>query len=283
MGKVIKLRKLLKDTLYHKYERGHGQAKIGKVHNGTDAIHSHNTYNTYKREVEHFSAWCKANGITEYKDAAASVPRYLDQMQRDGKSAWTMSTALSAIAKAMDKKTTDFDYKLPSRHRADITRSRGPAERDKHFSPEKNQDLIKFAESCGLRRSELEALKGSNLVLRDGKAYLYVENGKGGKKRLAEVIGNKNHVVRLCQLAGSGNVFPKVHSAFDEHFYRGNYAKNLYMQYSRDLNTLSKQEKYFCRKDMAGKVFDREAMRITSENLGHSRIDVIANNYLYGL
>jgi hypothetical protein len=120
------------------------------------------------------------------------------------------------------------------------------------------------------------------LVLKGEKVYLQVENGKGGKKRLVEVIGHKNHVVRMCQLAGSGNVFPKVHSAFDEHFYRGNYAKNLYKQYERDLNALSKQEKYFCRKDMKGHVFDREAMRITSENLGHNRIDVIANNYLYG-
>ena len=283
MGKTIKLRKLLKDTLYHKYERGHGQAKTGKVHNGTDNIHSHNTYKTYMRETEHFCAWCKANGITEVKDAAASVPRYLDQMQRDGKSAWTMSTALCGIAKAMNRKTTDFDYKLPSRHRADIVRSRGQAERDKHFSPERNQDLIKFAESCGLRRSELEALKGSNLVLKGEKVYLQVENGKGGKKRLVEVIGHKNHVVRMCNLAGSGNVFPKVHSAFDEHFYRGNYGKNLYKQYERDLNTLSRKEKYYCRGDMKGKVFDREAMRIVSENLGHNRIDVIANNYLYGL
>ncbi len=283
MGKKIKLRKLLKDTLYHKYEKGYGKPKSDKTHNGTDAIHSHNTYKTYMREVEHFCVWAKENGISEIKEAAASVPEYLDQMQRDGKSAWTVSTALNAIAKAMNKSTKDFDYRLPKRHRADIGRSRGPAERDKHFSPEKNQDLIKFAESCGLRRRELEALKGSNLVIRDNKVYLHVENGKGGKKRLVEVIGNKSHVIRLCQRAGSGNVFPKVHSCADIHFYRGNYAKNLYRQYARDLKALSTAEKYFCRGDMAGKVFDREAMRITSENLGHNRIDVIANNYLYGL
>jgi hypothetical protein len=28
-------------------------------------------------------------------------------------------------------------------------------------------------------------------------------------------------------------------------------------------------------------VFDRKAMKIASENLGHNRIDVIANNYMY--
>ena len=147
MGKTIKLRKLLKDSLYHKYERGHGQAKTDKVHNGTDLIHSHNTYKTYMREVEHFCVWAKENGVKEYKDAAAAVPRYLDQLQRDGKSAWTQSTALNALAKAMNRSTKDFDYTLPKRHRADIERSRGQAERDKHFSPERNQDLIKFCES----------------------------------------------------------------------------------------------------------------------------------------
>lgn len=283
MGKNIKLRKLLKDTLYQKYDRGHGTKKENKVHNGTDMIHSHNTYKTYMREVDHFADFCRDNGIKERGEAIAAVPRYLDQLQSDGKSAWTMSTALNAIAKAFSRSTTDWNYKLPPRQRANIERSRGQAVRDKHFSPERNQDLIKFEEGCGLRRHELKALKGSDLVLKGDKVYLWVNQGKGGKPRLVEAIKNKNHVVRMCQRAGSGSVFPKIHSGADIHFYRGNYAKEVYRQYARDLNSLSQKEKYYCRGDMKGQVFDREAMRIASENLGHNRIDVIANNYLYGI
>lgn len=35
------------------------------------------------------------------------------------------------------------------------------------------------------------------------------------------------------------------------------------------------------RKDQAGKILDKEAKLITSKCLGHSRISVIAQSYLY--
>ena len=47
------------------------------------------------------------------------------------------------------------------------------------------------------------------------------------------------------------------------------------------MNVLSDKEKYYCRKDKTGCVYDRQAMLITSKNLGHNRINVIASNYLY--
>ena len=277
----IKLRKQLKDSLYHKYEQGHGRAKTDKVHNGTEAIHSHNTYKTYMREVEHFAAWAKDKNIKDYDKAAASVPDYLDQMQADGKSAWTVSTALCALAKAFNRSTMDFNYELPKRHREDIRRSREHVERDKHFSPEKNQALIRFAESTGLRRRELEALKGSDMLIIGDRVLIHVQNGKGGKERLVEVVGHKQHVINLCKRAGSGKVFPTVHNGADIHYYRANYAKAIYNKYARNLGMLERHEKYYCRGDMKGQVFDRKAMKIASENLGHNRIDVIANNYMY--
>ena len=282
-NREIKLRKQLNDRLREKYELGYGRAKhdIKDVHNATAYIHSNNTYKTYHREVNHFADWCKDNGIKSYEKAVEAVPQYMQKLNAEGKSKFTQSTVLCALAKCMDKHTTDFGYKLPERHRADIVRSRGPAERDKHFSPEKNQALIKFCESTGLRRRELSAVKGSNLTFKDGKPYLSIENGKGGKYRLVEVIGDKKMVVAMCQRAGDGKVFPKVHSNADIHSYRGVYAANLYQSLAR--REIPKTDRYICRGDMKGKVFDKKAMAVVSKNLGHNRIDVIANNYLYNL
>ena len=47
--------------------------------------------------------------------------------------------------------------------------------------------------------------------------------------------------------------------------------------------TLAKADLYCCRDDMAGIVLDREAMKECSLSLGHSRIGIIAYNYLYSL
>ena len=35
------------------------------------------------------------------------------------------------------------------------------------------------------------------------------------------------------------------------------------------------------RKDRAGETYDKRAMAIVTKNLGHNRIDVIAQSYLY--
>ena len=279
----IKLRKQLHDSLREKYNQGYGKAKHGQkdVHNSTPAIHSTNTYKTYNRAVNKFADWCKEKGIKDMPTAKKHIPEYMDKLNQEGKSAFTQSTVMSGLAKAFGIHTTDIDYKLPQRKRSDIVRSRDVAVRDKHFSAEKNQELIRFCESTGLRRRELEALRGSQMTTDGKNVFLHIRNGKGGKERRIEVVGDKKLVYDMCKRAGEGKVFPRVHNGADIHFYRGNYAKAIYHKYARDINTLQKHEKYHCRGDMKGQVFDREAMRIASENLGHNRIDVIANNYLY--
>lgn len=282
-NREIKLRKQLHDSLREKYNQGYGKPKHGQkdVHNSTPAIHSTNTYKTYNRAVNGFADWCKDKGIKDMPTAQKHIPEYMAKLNQEGKSAFTQSTIMSGLAKAFGIHTTDINYQLPQRKRSDIIRSRDVAARDKHFSAEKNQELIRFCEATGLRRRELEALRGSQMVLKGDKVYLSIENGKGGKKRLVEAVKDERLVKDMCERAGSGKVFPKVHNGADIHFYRGNYAKAIYRKYARDISTLEKHEKYFCRGDMKGQVFDREAMRIASENLGHNRVDVIANNYLY--
>ena len=41
------------------------------------------------------------------------------------------------------------------------------------------------------------------------------------------------------------------------------------------------KERYIMRKERAGEVYDKQAMEIVSKNLGHNRISVIAQSYLY--
>jgi len=281
----IKLRKQLQDNLRDKWNKGYARAKhdIKDLHNSTPYIHSENTFKTYHAQVNHFCDWCKNNGIKEHSEALQRVPEYMQHLNDSGKSAWSQSTALNALAKAFDKSTTDFDYKLPQRSRSDIVRSRGAAVRDAHFSPENNKDLIRFCDATGLRKRELSALKGSYKTVKDGKLYIHVYNGKGGKERDVLVNRDVQFVSNMMDRAGDGKVFPKLHNGADYHHYRGNYATNLYLSLARPLDKIPPKERYICRGDMKGKIFDKQAMAIVSQNLGHNRIDVIANNYLYQL
>jgi hypothetical protein len=44
-----------------------------------------------------------------------------------------------------------------------------------------------------------------------------------------------------------------------------------------------RNDRYICRRDMRSRVYSKKLMAVVSENLGHSRINVIAQSYLYQL
>ncbi len=287
MGK-IKVRKWMRGQLFIKYEIGHGMSKhqIKNNHNATPYIHSNKTYKTYLAQCNHFADWLTKKGITDPEKAWEMVPEYLKSLEDANKSAWTISTAMNAIAKAWGVSTSEIAYKAPERERASIKRSRYTVERDSHFSVAANKELVAFCCATGLRRSELESLHGTDMMYGDNNRILLCVTGKGGKTRTVDVIGSPCEVgiVEKAMLrARDGLVFEHIHSALDVHYYRSLYACRAYKSKARDIDTLVTSEKYVCRKDKAGTVYDRKAMEYASKQLGHNRIDVIAYSYLHNL
>ena len=285
--KKKKLKKFFRDNLNNKNRAGYGRPKNKGVHNETPYIHADNTFKTYLSQCYHFADWCYERGIKYPEEAYGKVPEYGKWMEDRGLSAWTVYTAICAIAKGYGVTTKDLGYKVPKRERQNIKRSRNAAERDKHFSEKNNKELIIFGNCTGLRRSELEKLRGNQLAVDDnGKLFLFHIKGKGGKIRNVDLIGSAEEITvikKTMAQAGEGLVFPKVHSAYDEHYHRSLYACRAYRSKARDVETLDTKDKYICRKDKAGTVYDRQALLYISRQLGHNRADVVVNSYLYNL
>lgn len=287
-GKKIKLRKQFNDILFDLYKKGHGLPKHKDEHNSTRLIHSDSTFKTYHAQCMRFVDFCYDQGVKfDMDEAFKLIPAYGRKLEDEGKSAWTIYTAINAIAKAFGVSTADLGYKPPKRERASVKRSRYANEMDKHFSVENNKNLITFCQCFGLRRRELEALTG-DMMKRNSRGRLFVRviNGKGGKKRWVPFCGTLKEeklVVDLMTQASATKVFPYVHSKADIHGYRSVYACKLYKTYARPTETLKSSEKYVCRKDKAGVVYDKKAMQIVSRALGHNRISVIANSYLHNI
>ena len=289
MSKKIKLRKKLKDALYDKYygeNGGQGVSKHAVKLSGEKdkTIHSRNTLKTYMQQADRFCNWCYAKNIRDFDQAKDTIKDYLQEMSKD-KSAWTVYTAAAALAKVYDCGINDFDYVLPKRERKSVRRSRIVAQRDARFSPKENAQLILFGQCMGLRRAEMEALHGNDLRYHDGKYYVKVgKAAKGGKPRMVRIVGDEKEVktiIRAMQLASDGLVFNYIHSAADIHYYRSVYACRLYKKECRD--NIPKEDRYICRKDKAGIIYDKKAMLICSKNLGHNRISVVAESYLHNL
>lgn len=247
-------------------------------------IYSWSTYKTYLKHSNYFAQWCRDTyNCKTLSQCEKYVNEYLQKLIDENKSAYTIKTTSAALAKLYNCSTTDF-IETPKRHRENIKRSRETTVRDKHFSVKNNAELINFCQCTGLRRAELKQLRGSDLIEKDGKFYVNVTRAtKGGRDRLTEIFGTKEQiesVVNRMRAAGDNKVWAKVSSNADIHGYRSEYCTRVYNAYARDLKTLDRKEIYYCKSDLAGTWYDKKAMLIASQNLGHNRINVIASNYL---
>lgn len=250
-------------------------------------IYSASTYNTYRREAKHYIQWLRKEHpeVLHLKQGKRYINEYLQFQIESQFSSWTISTRKAALVKLYGITGEDL-IATPPRERADIVRSRYAAKRDARISSEKQEYYARIGRATGLRRREMERITGDALVKRGDQYWIYVDKGtKGGKCRYAIIHGQTEQetrkIVKLFQQAGKLRVCPDVPDAFDEHAQRALYAKTLYNAYARPVAEIPRKERYIMRKDRAGEVLDKRAMLFVSRCLGHSRIDVIAEHYLY--
>lgn len=208
--------------------------------------------------------------------------------------------AVCSIAKLYGKSTTQF-ISTSTRNRSEITRSRDISKVNSYITSNNTlkTSLATFCKGTGLRRGEFNCLTGDKLIKQNGNYYIKINSGsKGGKQRLAPVIGKPQEVkaiVTLMRQAGDNKVFQNIPKNAPIHAFRAMYAQSVYMAHARPIQSLPankynsgikqwyKEDAYYCRGDMKGIILDKQAMKITSEALGHNRICVIAEHYLYGL
>lgn len=272
--------KQVQDTLDAKLQIGRKKKpdKIAGI--SQNYIYSWETYHSYLKHCCYFVKWCKENhGCKTIEQCKVYAPEWMKT--REHLSVYTQKMEASALVKLYGCTLEELNIHTAARQRKDITRSRNTVKRDRHFSESNHAELVAFCRATGLRRAELQALRGTALYQDRSGYYLHITSGsKGGRERYAPIIGDKDLVIRLCKQAGDGKVFEKVPSGADIHSYRRDYATAIYQQHARPLEQLTAKEKYYCRGDRNGEVFDRAAMRIASNALGHGRIEVIAGHYL---
>lgn len=278
-------KKYYKNMHQQAYERltkmqAFGESKKEAISNGTDGqkIFSFNTYQSYWKHTKYFIAYVKEKhpDCTTIKKAKKYVNEWLQTRADQGLSAWTVQLEAKALGKLYGISPEDEDYfNPPKRNREAIKRSRGDCVRDKHFSVTNNDELIKFCKGTGLRRSELGALKGGDLITRekiereinhlygipqqkrtqidekrlsilldtrlfDSNYYIYVRNGKGGRERISPIVGkNAGQIVeRIQNTPDNEKVWQHVHQSADIHGYRAEYATAIYRAHARPIEEI---------------------------------------------
>jgi hypothetical protein len=267
----------VQDALKQKLRIGESRHFAKNQGAASDGIYSWSTYHNYLAKGCAFAKWAKSNhDCRTLADARRYVDAYLQHHIDNGYSSYTQKHIACALAKVYGCSTNDF---IPTqvRHRANITRSRL---RKAIFCEKKNREFVDFCKATGLRRHEIKHLKPEHLRYDSGKYLLTDIRGKGGRLRDFPVL-SKEAVARIQNTPAGQKVWSKVPSRADIHSYRADYCRTVYELHARPFAEIPKADRYYCRGDLKGIVYDKHAMRIASQALGHNRISVIAGHYLY--
>lgn len=263
-----------------------GESKRIARRDGTagSKIFSYNTYRNYWEHIKYFIRYIRVNHpeVTLLKKARKYVVEWLqyreNYIKKDGRhySAWTMHTSAKALCKLFGIKPGDPDYYVPpKRNREDIIRSRS---KNRGISGKNNGEFIEFCKSTGLRRHEIQKLKGSDLITKEEieaalqkfqgrellsekelrwkeiledanmfeeQYFLYVK-GKGGRERLSPIIGpNTDEMIkRIRETNPDENVWKHVNTKADIHSFRAEYAGRIYKKYARNIEDIPYDKNY---------------------------------------
>jgi len=269
----------VKETLTQKLCIGEKKHLAKQQGTASSGVYSWDTLKTYLAKSCAFAKWAKEqHGCKTLNDARMYVDAYIQRHIDLRFSPWTQKTIANALAKLYGCSTKDFVQTQP-RRRVDITRSR---ESKAKFSESRNKEFVDFCKATGLRRHEIKYLKPENLSFNEvtGQHMLVNIKGKGGRVRSCPIL-SKEAVERIRNTPAGQNVWSKIPSRADIHSYRADYCKSVYLSHARPIAGVPKSERYYCRGDLSGVIYDKHAMLIASKALGHNRICVIAGYYLH--
>ncbi len=298
--------------------------KEGEKYNPTKdvvpTIHSLKSRQIYMEHINHFIDWCiNEKGVNKYATLDKIKPlaqEYLKEREEQGKSLATLKAERAALGKLYGE---TIEYKFAERGSKDkITRDRdrdpetgqNNKEYAKHFSEEKNRDLVNIAKGTGARRADIESMKRRDFMEdKHGNLWVKIKESKGGRDRWSPVLPEYQNEIKdfLQTKRFSEPLFDHVHGAADIHGYRESYSKELLEEVgknpdfknqclefyenrnhpytpetykNRDGKQVEVKSETYKPQNRNGAEYDRQEVFIVSQALGHNRLSVSINHYI---
>ena len=161
------------------------------------------TKHTYTTGINNFSNYCiKVKGIKTIKgilsgDKHALVQEWIDYMDSEGKSPYTIHTYLASVCKALDMHMQEFNK--PARRAGYITKGRVPNANKKGKHQEKMdiyRPTVIFSKATGWRRHELARLCLNSLDTDESGYMILRTRGKGGKIQEQRILPDDQEYIK---------------------------------------------------------------------------------------
>lgn len=244
-------------------------------------IYSYSTLHTYLNVCCHFAKWvCHEYDCRTLAEARQYVPVYLQQRKDAGYSAWTIKKDACALSKLYQCDSYhDFGIAFDPCERQNRVKNRTDSWKDHPEKYAENKDLYELCVSLGVRHKELIRLTIDDFTFdKHGRLRVNIRQGKGGRPRYIIPLNDAPLAAYLkAMVRGDQYLFRNPPESAPIHFWRGEHARMKYAQLARPIEEIPRSERYYCRKDKKGTIYDKRAMLIVSLDLGHNRLNVVTN------
>lgn len=198
----------------------------------------------YKHDIKVFADYARQHGVKdaesfESSDKRALIQSYADLLLEQGKSPSTIHRYIAPVCKGAGINMADIEK--PKRTIDRITRSRS-ADANNQGNVEQTEDrfkrLVDFQKAVGIRRAELARLRPEDIIQTDGRVYVHITRGKGGKEQYQAVLqDNIDIVLKTRDTATGERLFSKdeINNKIDLHALRADNAKAAYKYYADKL------------------------------------------------
>lgn len=282
-------------------------------------IHGASTFDQYCGIASHYADFCEETDPTastlRYCFNQGYARAFVQAQIDAGLSPSTIARTTCALAKLHSVSCPEIHDSRPKKRYADYTRARHYDEdayaKDATRTDERGA-TTRFLRACGIREFELIHLYGNclitdkngNLVLlitRD-TCYTIGEKGKtcaakGGRERRITIQPAHEQIVReyVGRVKPDELVCPEVSDKLCIHGIRARFAMDEYKRVAADLDTIrcetvpSQKDpakpvgRIYRTRDGKGRQFDRLALRIVAQQLGHTRENVCVESYLWDI
>ncbi|RGZ68091.1 hypothetical protein [Lachnospira eligens] len=199
----------------------------------------------YKHDIKVFADYARQHGVKDAESFESGNKRgliqsYADLLLEQGKSPSTIHRYIAPVCKGAGINMADIEK--PKRTIDRITRSRydtANKQGDIEQSEDRFKRLVDFQKAVGIRRAELARLKPADIIqLQDGRVYVHVARGKGGKEQYQAVLpDNIDIVLKTRDTATGERLFSKdeINNKIDLHALRADNAKAAYKYYADKL------------------------------------------------